>query len=124
MKRRKFLGGFNRFRLMVTLGLAVLLPAAALIFVNFFQLRSFERDKVLEAAIHRNFQEMLAISEKRIDKKALRWPKRREISFHLRTRTYRKNRDVTALSWGRKFHAKVFVSEPAMRLIQEHGGSE
>lgn len=32
--------------------------------------------------------------------------------------------DVTALSWGRRFHAKVFVSEPAMRLIEEHGGEE
>jgi hypothetical protein len=31
-------------------------------------------------------------------------------------------RDVTALSWGRQFHAKVFVSEPAMRLIADAGG--
>jgi ankyrin repeat protein len=31
-------------------------------------------------------------------------------------------RDVTALSWGREFHAKVFVSEPAMKLIEEAGG--
>jgi hypothetical protein len=29
--------------------------------------------------------------------------------------------DVTPLSWGRRFHAKVFVSEPAMRLIEERG---
>ena len=33
-------------------------------------------------------------------------------------------RDVTALSWGRQFHAKVFVSEPAMKLIEEYGGIE
>ena len=33
-------------------------------------------------------------------------------------------RDVTPLGWGRKFHAKVFVSEPAMRLIEENGGVE
>jgi ankyrin repeat protein len=33
-------------------------------------------------------------------------------------------RDVTPLSWGRRFHAKVFVSEPAMRLIAERGGHE
>ncbi len=70
LKRRGFLGGFNRFRLMLTLGLAVVLPAAALIYVNFSQLRAFERDKVLEAAIHRDFQEMLAITEKKISKKA------------------------------------------------------
>jgi len=70
LKKRGFLGGFNRFRLMLTLGLAVVLPAAALIYVNFSQLREFERDKVLEAAIHRDFQEMLAITEKNMNKKA------------------------------------------------------
>ena len=70
LKKTTFIGGFNRFRLMLTLGLAVLLPAAALIYVNFSQLRAFERDKVLEAAIHRDFQEMLAITEKKINKKA------------------------------------------------------
>lgn len=31
-------------------------------------------------------------------------------------------RDVTALSWGQRFHRKVFVSEPAMRLIAARGG--
>ncbi|MBA3560285.1 MAG: ankyrin repeat domain-containing protein [Gemmatimonadaceae bacterium] len=33
-------------------------------------------------------------------------------------------RNVTALSWGRRFHAPIFVSEPAMRLIEEAGGVE
>ena len=33
-------------------------------------------------------------------------------------------RDVTALSWGQQFHAQVFVSEPAMKLIEERGGRE
>jgi hypothetical protein len=33
-------------------------------------------------------------------------------------------RDVTALSWGRRFHAPIFVSEPAMRLIVDAGGVE
>ena len=69
-KNWKVLRSFNRFRLMLTLGVAVLLPAAALIYVNFSQLKRFERDKVLEAAIHRDFQETLAITEKRINKKA------------------------------------------------------
>lgn len=31
-------------------------------------------------------------------------------------------RDVTPLSWGRRFHAPIFVSEPAMRLIEAAGG--
>src|SRR5216684_8779719 len=70
LKKRNLLGGFNRFRLMLTLGLAVLLPAAALIYVNFSQLRAIERDKGIEAIFHREFQEVLAITEKRINKKA------------------------------------------------------
>jgi signal transduction histidine kinase len=71
VKKRGFLGGFNRFRLMLTLGVAVLLPAVGLIFVNFSQLRTFERNKVLQAAIHRDFQETLAGSEKRLNQRAL-----------------------------------------------------
>lgn len=31
-------------------------------------------------------------------------------------------RDMTALSWGRRFHAPIFVSQPAMRLIEDAGG--
>ncbi len=33
-------------------------------------------------------------------------------------------RDVTALSWGRRFHDQIFVSEPALRLIEAAGGME
>jgi signal transduction histidine kinase len=60
----------NRFRLMLTLGLAVLLPAAALIYVNFHHLESIKRDKKVEALIHRDFQYVLAVSEKKINQKA------------------------------------------------------
>jgi signal transduction histidine kinase len=67
---RRFWSGHNRSRLMLTLALAVMLPAAALICVNFYHLKSIERNKQLEAAIHRDFQQMLAISEKQINHKA------------------------------------------------------
>jgi len=33
-------------------------------------------------------------------------------------------RDVTALSWGRRFHAPIFVSQPALQLIEAAGGVE
>src|SRR5438094_1355448 len=69
LKRQKVLGGFNRYRLIITLGLAVLLPAAALIYVNFSQLRAFDRDKVLEATIKQDFQRNLAIWEKQMNQK-------------------------------------------------------
>ena len=70
LKKRTILGSFNRFRLILTLGVAVLLPAAGLIYLKFSQLRAFERDKLLEAWIHRDFNESLAISEKRLNKQA------------------------------------------------------
>ena len=38
--------------------------------------------------------------------------------------TRQEYRDVTALSWGRRFTSKVFVSEPAMALIERAGGVE
>ena len=67
---RKLWTGNNRLRLMLTLELAVMLPAAALIYLNFDQLKSLKRDKVLEAAIHSDFHQMLAIAEKQINQKA------------------------------------------------------
>ena len=38
--------------------------------------------------------------------------------------TLHEYRDVTPLSWGARFHAKVFVSARAMQLIAERGGRE
>jgi signal transduction histidine kinase len=67
---KRFWSGNKRLRLMLTLELAVMLPAAALIYVNFDHLKSIEREKVLEAAIHRDFHQLLAIAEKKINQKA------------------------------------------------------
>ena len=67
---RRFWSGKKRIRLLLTLELAVMLPAAALILLNFEQLKDIERDKALEAAIHRDFQQMLGYSEKTINQKA------------------------------------------------------
>jgi signal transduction histidine kinase len=67
---RRFWSGHNRIRLMLTLELAVMLPAAALIYLNFYHLKSIKRDKVLEGAILGDFHQMLAISDKQINQKA------------------------------------------------------
>ena len=69
-KRNRFWSRDNRFRLMLTLGLAVLLPAAALIYVNFQQLESIKRNKKVEGLIHRDFDYVLAVSEKKLNQKA------------------------------------------------------
>ena len=56
-------------RLLVTLGFVVF-PAAALIGFSVLHLRSIQRDKAIEAAIQRDFQHMMAITEKRMARKA------------------------------------------------------
>src|SRR3989442_183016 len=66
-KRRWAWSRDKRFRLMLTLELAVMLPAAALIYVNFHHLKSIKREKNVEATIHRDFQYMLSVSEKKIN---------------------------------------------------------
>ena len=68
MKRKR--EGNSRLRLILTLELAVLLPAMALVYVNFKHVKSIQRDKKVEALIHRDFDYILAIAEKQINQKA------------------------------------------------------
>src|SRR5829696_8742856 len=60
----------TRSRLVLTLGFAVVLPALALIFVSFQHVKSIQRDKKVEALIHRDFLYLLANSAKKINGKA------------------------------------------------------
>ena len=60
----------TRFRLVLTLVFAVLLPALALIVVSFQHVKSIQRDKKVEALIHRDFLYLLASSAKKINGKA------------------------------------------------------
>ncbi|HKA22975.1 MAG TPA: HAMP domain-containing sensor histidine kinase [Blastocatellia bacterium] len=57
----------KRFRIMLTLELAVMLPAAALIYVNFAHLKSLKHGKKVEATIHRDFLYTLSMSEKKMN---------------------------------------------------------
>lgn len=59
----------ERMRLLITLGFVVF-PAAALIGFSVLHLRSIQRDRAIEAAIQRDFQHMMAITEKRMARKA------------------------------------------------------
>src|SRR5262249_10222638 len=68
-KRKKFWSGDNRFRLMLTLELAVLLPAAALIYFNYHYVDSIKRNGKVETLIHSEFQYVLGVSEKKIIQK-------------------------------------------------------
>jgi signal transduction histidine kinase len=59
----------ERTRLVLTLELAVVLPAAALILFSVLHLESVKRDRGVEAAIQRDFYQVLAISEKQMSEK-------------------------------------------------------
>ncbi len=60
----------ERTRLMLTLELAVVLPAAALVFLSAWHLESIQRDRGVEAAFQRDFNQVLLISEKQLNAKA------------------------------------------------------
>jgi len=60
----------ERTRLILTLELAVVLPAAALVILGALHLKSIQRDRAVEAAIERDFFQVLAISEKQINHRA------------------------------------------------------
>ena len=57
-------------RLMLTLELAVILPVGVLIGLSVHHLKHIERDKAVAAAIQRDFNQVLAISEKQINERA------------------------------------------------------
>lgn len=60
----------QRARRILTLELAVVLPAAALVVLSVIHLRSIQRDRQVEAAFQRDFFQTLAISEKHMNQKA------------------------------------------------------
>jgi signal transduction histidine kinase len=55
---------------MLVFMLGVMLPAAALIVASVWHLRTIQRDKAIEAVFQREYQQVLAIAEKRIDGRA------------------------------------------------------
>jgi signal transduction histidine kinase len=60
----------EKTRLLLTLELAVILPAAALVVLSAWHVVHIQRDRAVEAAIQRDFSQVLAISEKQINHKA------------------------------------------------------
>ena len=69
-KRRAFLGGNTRLRLVLTLGIAVVLPALTLIYISFNHVKSIKRDRKVEALIQRDFQYLLYAGIKEMNGRA------------------------------------------------------
>ena len=60
----------ERTRLMLTLEIAVILPAAILIGLSVHHLKHIQRDSAVAAAFQRDFSQLLVISEKQINERA------------------------------------------------------
>jgi signal transduction histidine kinase len=69
-RRATLVSGNTRARLFLTLGLAVVLPALGFVYVSVRHVKSIQRDKKIQALIHRDFQYILTISEKKINQKS------------------------------------------------------
>src|SRR5689334_6984173 len=71
----------GRTRMLLTLQLAVVLPAAALIVFSVWNLHNIQRDRAVEAAMQRDFSRVLEITEKRLNEKARRTVEEARSSF-------------------------------------------
>ena len=124
-RTRRWMGQFmarwaadRRLRLLLTMQLAVCLPAAGLIYLNFYHLKSFERDQVLEAAIHRDFQQMLVIAEKRINERIDALAEEARAAFPTSEATNARRADVLdALLATRPWVAHVFLFDRDHGLV-------
>lgn len=112
---KKWLQWNERTRLLLTLELAVCLPASALIGVSVWKLKSMKRDKVVEAAIQRDFQQMLKIGEKRVNKRAYAMVSEVRADFPGPDEPVAENLDQILAS--RPYAAHVFLYDPDKGLI-------
>ncbi len=111
-KRLALLGGNSRFRLVLTLGLAVVLPALTLIFVSFRHVKSIQRDKKVEGLIHRDFQYLLYSGIKKINSKAYEMTEEARDLFPVATDSEEeKRRKLGLILEKRPWFAHVFLFE-------------
>jgi signal transduction histidine kinase len=119
--------GNTRFRLVLTLGLAVVLPALTLIYVNFKHVKSIQRDKKVEALIHRDFQYLLSIAAKRINGKAYELTEQARDSFPSETDTVDEKRRKLDLLVSKSpwfGHVALFDSKEGLIIQAQRDRSE
>ncbi len=105
----------ERTRLLLTLEIAVVLPAGALIVLSVRHLKSIQRDRAVEAAIQREYNQVLAISEKQINHKAY------ELADEARSQ-FPKPGEACSVSMDRilaayPYAAHIFLYDPASGLV-------
>jgi signal transduction histidine kinase len=115
MSFRKRRNRSERGRLFLTLQLAVVLPAAALIVFTLWNLHNISRDRAVEAAIQRDFSRVLQITENRLNEKAQRMVQ--EVREHLPCPSESAPKELEGLLAQHPQFAHAFLYEPHSGLV-------
>src|SRR5262252_1746960 len=115
MSFRKRRNRSERGRLFLTLQLAVVLPAAALIVFTLWNLHNISRDGAVEAAIQRDFSRVLQITENRFNEKVQRTVQ--EVREHLPCPSESTPEELDKLLAQYPQFAHAFVYEPHSGLV-------
>jgi signal transduction histidine kinase len=110
--------GNTRFRLILTLGLAVVLPALTLIYVNFQHVKAIKRDKKVEALIHRDFDYILGVAEKQINEKAYKLAEQARDGFpHDNATPEEKSKQLDEVLAKNPWFAHIYIFDSEKEII-------
>lgn len=105
----------ERTRLMLTLELAVVLPAAALVILSALHLKSIERDRGVQAAFQRDFSQVLLITEKQMNHKA--WELIDDVRDQFPSSGAACTETMDRILASHPYVAYLFVYDPAVGLV-------
>lgn len=105
----------EKTRLLLTMELAVVLPAAALVVVSVLHLQSIQRSRGVEAAIQRDFDQVLGISEKQMNEKAYELAD--EVSTNFPNAGDACSESLSRVLAAHPYVDEVFVWDPKTKLV-------
>lgn len=105
----------EKTRLLLTMELAVVLPAAALVVVSVLHLQSIQRSRGVEAAIQRDFDQVLGISEKQMNEKAYELAD--EVSANFPSSGDACSESLSRVLAAHPYVDEVFVWDPKTKLV-------
>ena len=111
----------DRTRTLLSLELAIVLPAGALMAYSFLNLRTLQGDGAIEAIIQRNFQYTLKVAEKRINEKAFKMVEQARKEFPCPDEPIEKELDLVLKNHPAFAHAFLLHPEKGLYLRSQPG---